>query len=71
MNKKGRFSKFIILLIFFLNIVFTGAVLYVVFKTSYEPSTLIVSWFGFTTGELGLSAWIKKKKIERGEGGNE
>jgi hypothetical protein len=67
--KKGKFSKLVIASIFILNIAFTGAVLYIFLKTSAEPTTLIVSWFGFTTGELGLAAFIKKQKIK--EGGNE
>jgi hypothetical protein len=67
--KKGTFSKLIIVSIFLLNIAFTAAVLYIFLKTSAEPTTLIVSWFGFTTGELGLAAFIKKQKIKKG--GNE
>jgi hypothetical protein len=54
--KKGVFSKLVV------NVVFTAAVLYIFMKTYVEPTTLIVSWFAFTTGELGALAGIKIKK---------
>jgi hypothetical protein len=38
-------------------------------KTSSEPTSLIVAWFGFTTGELWLVKDIKKTEIK--EGGNQ
>lgn len=59
---KGRFSKLIILLIILINVLFTGAVLYVFLKTSAEPTALVGCWFGFTTSELWALASIKKKK---------
>lgn len=59
---KGRFSKLIIILIIFLNAVFTAAVLYVFLKTSAEPTALVGCWFAFTTSELWALASIKKKK---------
>jgi len=65
--KKGTYSKLIVLLIIVLNIIFTAAVLYVFLQTSSEPSALIVAWFAFTTGELSLTALIKKQKIKKGE----
>lgn len=63
--KKGAYSKFIVALVIILNVLFAAAVLYVFLKTSAEPSTLIVSWFGFTTGELWVLASIKKKKVQK------
>lgn len=60
-----RFSKFIVTLVILLNVVFTGAVLYVFLRVGSEPSTLIGAWFAFTTGELWMLSGIKKKKIER------
>lgn len=62
-KKEGRFSKRIVALVIFLNVIFTAAVLYVFLMTNgSEPTTLIVSWFAFTTGELWMLASIKKKK---------
>ena len=63
---KGRYSKFIVVLVIALNIIFAAAVLYAFIRTSSEPSTLVASWFAFTTGELLSLAWIKRKKIEKG-----
>ena len=67
--KKGAYSKFIVLVVILLNIIFTGAVLCIFLKIQSEPSTLIGCWFAFTTGELWALSSIKKKKIEKG--GNE
>jgi hypothetical protein len=63
---KGRYSKFIVVLVIALNIIFAAAVLYAFIRTSSEPSTLVASWFAFTTGEILSLAWIKRKKIEKG-----
>ena len=63
---KGRYSKFVVVLVIALNIIFAAAVLYAFIRTSSEPSTLVASWFAFTTGELLSLAWIKRKKIEKG-----
>lgn len=65
-KKKGAFSKGIIIAIIIANIVFTTAVLRVFLKTSVEPSTLIMSWFSFTTVELWSLAAIKKAKEKNG-----
>lgn len=62
--KKGMYSKLIIMSIILLNILFTVAVLYVSLKGGIVPDSLIVSWFGFTTGELWMLSSIKKKKVE-------
>ncbi len=65
-KKKGQYSKMIVAAVLVLNILFTAAVLYVFLRTGNEPSTLITSWFGFTTGELLLLSSIKKSKIRKG-----
>lgn len=62
---KGQYSKALVSLILLLNIVFTIAVFFVFARTGGEPSTLIATWFSFTTVELWSLARIKKKKIDR------
>ena len=61
-KKKGRFSKFIVVLVILLNVVFTAGIFYVFTKVGNEPSTLIVSWFGFTTVELWSLSKIKREE---------
>lgn len=64
-KKQGRFSKRIVALVILLNVLFTAAVLYVFLMTNgSEPTTLIVSWFTFTTGELWMLSSIKKKEVK-------
>ena len=58
------------MLIIVLNIVFAAAVLYVFLKTSAEPTSLVVAWFAFTTGELWALSSIKKtesKSMNKGD----
>lgn len=55
------------MLVIFLNVMFTTGVLYVFSKIGNEPTSLVVAWFAFTTGELWLLAGIKKKEIEKKE----
>lgn len=62
---KGQYSKALVTLIILLNIIFTIAVFVVFERTGSEPSTLIATWFSFTTVELWSLARIKKKKIDR------
>lgn len=59
-----KFSKWIVLLVIVLNVIFTVGTLYVFLKVGSEPTTLIAAWFAFTTGELWMLAGIKKKKIK-------
>lgn len=66
-KKKGLYSKVIIAIVILLNTLFTIGVLYVFLKTSSEPSTLVVSWFAFTTGELFMLSSIKKTKSKKSE----
>lgn len=62
---KGQYSKALVTMIICLNIIFTVAVFFVFARTGSEPSTLIATWFSFTTVELWSLARIKKKKIDR------
>lgn len=62
-RKSGRFSKFIVLWVILLNVLFTAFVFKVFIETGgSEPSTLIVSWFGFTTVELWSLSKIKREE---------
>lgn len=62
---KGQYSKALVTLIILMNVIFTIAVFFVFARTGSEPSTLIATWFSFTTVELWSLARIKKKKIDR------
>lgn len=64
-KKKNRFSKVVVTLVIILNILFTGAILYVFTRTGSEPMTLIGCWFAFTTGELWMLSSIKKSKVKK------
>lgn len=68
-KQKNRFSKLIVFLVIMLNTGFTVGVLYVFLRVGSEPTSLIVAWFGFTTGELWLLSGITKKKL-KGEQSN-
>lgn len=70
-KKKGGFSKWIIVLVVLMNIIFTSAVLYVFLKTSSEPVALVGAWFAFTTGELWMLSSIKKEKVKKGDNEDE
>ena len=54
-----KFSKFIVFFVILLNIVFTTVVLYMFWKTGYEPTATIAAWFAFTTGELWALSRIR------------
>lgn len=69
-KKKSNFSKGVVLFVIIANILFTVAVLSAFIVTQTEPSTLIMSWFGFTTVELWSLASIKKTK-EKNKGDDE
>ena len=66
-KKKQHFSKAIVALVVLMNIIFTGAVLYVFLATGNEPATLVGAWFAFTTGELWMLSSIKKTKVKKGD----
>jgi hypothetical protein len=69
-KKNSNFSKGVVLFVIIANILFTVAVLSAFIMTQTEPSTLIMSWFGFTTAELWSLASIKKTK-EKNKGDDE
>ena len=54
-----KYSKRIVLIIITLNIIFTGAILYLVYVGTEIPDELISRWFLFTGVELGSLAGIK------------
>lgn len=62
-----KYSKKIVTAVIILNVLFAVAVLYVFLRTSGEPTSLVVAWFAFTTGELWLLSGIKKTEIKKGE----
>jgi len=66
LRKKRKYIDGIIALVIILNVLFAASVLYVFYKTGSEPTTLICSWFGFTTGELWMASSITKTKINNG-----
>jgi len=61
-----RFSKKVVRWVILLNAVFVVAVLLIYWHTGSEPSTLIASWFAFTTGELWALAGIKREETRQG-----
>ncbi len=66
-KKKGRFSKFIVILVILLNVAFTLGIFYLFLKVGSEPTTLIGSWFTFTTVELWSLAKIRRDKIKEND----
>lgn len=61
-KRKSRFSKFIVVFVILLNVAFTLGVFYLFLKVGSEPTTLIASWFSFTTVELWSLSKIKREK---------
>lgn len=61
-----KYSKIIVALIVVLNVVFIYRVLEIFSNIGVEPTSSIVAWFGFTTGELWLLSGIKKEKVKQG-----
>lgn len=57
---KGLFSKFIVLLVITLNVLFVVKMFEILPSLSFEPSVLIASWFGFTSSELIVLGSITK-----------
>ena len=60
-----KYSKFIVLFVILLNILFAGIVLTMFWRTGYEPTALIAAWFAFTTGELWALSRIKVREEGR------
>ncbi len=61
-----KFSKKIVALVILLNVGFTGVVLFIFLRIGSEPTSLIVAWFAFTTGELWMLSGITKTKVTQG-----
>lgn len=72
MKKLNKFSKKVVVAIIAVNVIFTATVLYIFLRTGAEPTTLIVSWFAFTTGELAALAGLRhsKNKNQNNNGGS-
>lgn len=66
---KNMFSKLVVIGIVVLNVWFTRKLLNIMPSLSFEPVTLIASWFAFTTGELVILAGIRKAKAKSETGG--
>ena len=68
-----KFSSFIVVVVVLLNIGFVLGVFYASLQNATIPDSLIIAWFGFTTGELWMLASIKKTKVKklRREKGND
>ena len=66
-----RFSKKVVRWVILLNALFVVAVLFLYWHTGSEPSTLVASWFAFTTGELWALASIKREETRKGGSNNE
>jgi hypothetical protein len=66
---KGQYMKRVITGMLIFLFIFSQEVIFIMWKTGSEPSTLIASIFGFCGVEGGLMAWIKKLKIKRSKEG--
>ena len=60
--KAAGWKRSLVVLIIAMNVVFTLAILWLVWLGRQEPSTLILSWFGFTTAELVTLATLAVKE---------
>ncbi|MDR3313299.1 MAG: hypothetical protein LBS96_02450 [Oscillospiraceae bacterium] len=63
-KQKANFSSFMVLVLTGILAAFTAACLALAFKDKTVPEYLIISVFGFCTGECGLMAWIKTSKVK-------
>ena len=60
-----KFSNGIVILCVLMNLAFTLLVFIMVQGDHVVPDSLIVAWFGWTTGELWMLASIKKAKVKK------
>lgn len=58
-RRKAKFSKRVVCWLLAAVALFTAAVLLIFLVTGMEPSTLIVSFFGFAGGEAGVLGMLK------------
>ncbi len=61
---KARYLKWIVALVYFMNIVFAAGVLYVFYHRGSEPKELIRFWGVFNTAEILIAYGIKIKDKE-------
>lgn len=61
-SKKGKFMKGVIVSMLLFLFIFTLFILWLFYKTSSEPSTLITCVFAFCSAEGGFLTIIKKTK---------
>ena len=59
-----KFSNKIIVFIMVFLLLFIASCLIIIAKTGVEPSTLILSVFGFCGFECGIMGWIKTTKTK-------
>lgn len=64
---RSRFSKRIVTLVIVLNVLYTGAVLFVYYHTGTEPVALTTGWYAFTGTELLALAGLKYKEAKNKE----
>ena len=67
---KAKFSKIVVAALLTAVAAFTVAVLVIFFYTGSEPTTLIVSFFGFAGGEAGVLGLIRHSDNKYQEGGS-
>ena len=60
-----RYSKKIVAMVIILNVLFAATVFIASFRNAVIPDSLIVAWFGFTTGELWALSKVSRTKIRR------
>lgn len=63
------YDKKIVTAIIVLNVIFAAVIVKVFLTVGSEPTVLVGAWFTFTTGELWQLSKIKRKKIEKENGG--
>jgi len=63
--EEGRsFLEKAIAFIIIANVIFTVVMIYLFMLFGSVPDTLILAWFGFTTGEIAAGAIIQRKKYD-------
>lgn len=64
-RKRGRFSKFLVVLIFLLIITYTAVVLWFEMNMWTVPDSLTVAFFSAMIGEFSALGVIRTKKLRR------
>ena len=60
-----KFSTGIVILCILLNMAFTLGVFLMVEADHVVPDSLVIAFFGFTSGELWMLSSIKKAKVKK------